>query len=242
MVVSRKVWEWAYIIRVLEHYNCLQSGKTGLGFAVGTEPLVSYFASTGAKVLASDLSAEDVAAGVWISTQQNAGGNLEALFQANLCTKEQFDHNVRYQSINMNKLPEGLGKYDFCWSSCAIEHVGSLTLSKEFLKNMLEHLKPSGIAVHTIEFNLSSNTDTIEDGDAVIFRKCDIEEMKAYFLAHGCTMETSYNRGTSEADAAIDIAPYFSKGAPLHINLVLDGYASTSFAIVVQKKPAERNT
>lgn len=149
----------------------LKDGERGLGFAVGTEPLPAYFASRGCNILATDLGSDGEQAEEWIATGQNADGNIEVLNRNNLCDKEVFENKVRYKNLDMNSIPDDIGEFDFCWSSCAIEHVGSLEKSKSFLKNMLKTLKPGGIAVHTTEFNLSSNEDTITEGDNVIFRK-----------------------------------------------------------------------
>lgn len=233
--IHRKVWEWVYIVRVLESYNCLRPGAKGLGFAVGTEPLPSYFASLGVKVLATDLNPEVEEAKSWIESNQHSGNTISALFKEQLCTRTEFEDNVSFRYVDMNALPDDLQGYDFCWSSCAIEHVGSLAQSKQFLKNMLRCLKPGGVAVHTTEFNLTSDVDTIEEGYSVLFRKKDIEEIREYFLELGCEMETSYFRGDARENGHVDIYPFRSPGAPHHINLVIDGYASTSFAIVVRK-------
>lgn len=234
-VIHRKKWEWAYIVRVLESFDCLKPGAKGLGFAVGTEPLPSYFASLNVKVLATDLNPEAEEAQSWLATNQGCGGSINLLFKKELCTRTKFEENVSFRYIDMNVIPENLQDYDFCWSSCAIEHVGSLEQSKQFLKNMLRCLRPGGVAVHTTEFNLSSDVDTIETGNSVLFRKKDIEEIKEYFLNLGCEMETSYFRSNAEENGQVDIFPFYSHGAPPHINLVIGGYASTSFAIVVRK-------
>lgn len=234
-IINRKSWEWAYILRVLESFGCLRPGLKGLGFAVGTEPLPSYFASMDVNVLATDLDPGEMAAQSWIQGNQHSGGNTDALFKGELCAKEKFENNVSFRYVDMNSIPEDLQGYDFCWSSCAIEHVGSLRQSKQFLKNMLRCLKPGGVAVHTTELNLTSDVDTVETGNSVLFRKKDIEEIKQYFLSLGCEMETSYLRSDADEDNQLDIFPFFSPEAPLHINLIINGYASTSFAIVVRK-------
>ncbi len=234
-IMHRKRWEWVYTIEVLEAYGMLQSGKSGIGFAVGTEPLPSYFASHGVKVLASDLAIGEENAESWRESNQNAGGNIQLLYKPELCAETVFLQNVKYRNINMNHIPPDIGRYDFCWSSCAIEHVGSLALSKRFLKNMLGCLKPGGIAVHTTEFNLSSNESTIESGDSVIFRKRDIEEMQGWFAGQGHMMEVSFKRSGKEGNNYIDIPPSTGEGRPYHISLAANGYAETSFAFVIRK-------
>lgn len=37
--LHRKIWEWCFICQALDERDMLVSGRTGLGFAVGREPL-----------------------------------------------------------------------------------------------------------------------------------------------------------------------------------------------------------
>lgn len=231
--IHRKFWEFVYIVQTLESYQVVKEGKSGIGFAVGLEPLPSYFASKKVNILATDLSLSIDSAKAWVVTGQNAGGNLEKLYKEEICEKDIFRKYVQYQDVDMNYLPDNLGKFDFCWSSCAIEHVGSLEQSKEFLKNMINVLKPGGVAVHTTEFNLISNDDTVEKGNSVIFRRKDVIEMQEWFKANGHHMEISFDRGCDEGDLYVGIPPFRSQ--PYHLNIMLDEYIATSFAIVVQK-------
>lgn len=234
-IMHRKRWEWVYTIEILKSYGMLQEGKKGIGFAVGTEPLPSYFAGKGVDVLASDLAIGEGNAEAWAKSGQNAGGDISLLHKPGLCDKETFQRKVKYRDVDMNSIPPDIGEYDFCWSSCAIEHVGSLDLSKRFLKRMLGCLKPGGIAVHTTEFNLSSDSSTVESGDSVIFRRRDIEEMQSWFTSHGHIMEASFKRSGKEGNCYIDIPPSKGEGKPYHLTLAASGYAETSFAFVVQK-------
>ena len=52
--MHRKLWEWSAIAQVLRERGMLSPGKKGLGFAVGTEPLPSLFASMGCYITATD--------------------------------------------------------------------------------------------------------------------------------------------------------------------------------------------
>lgn len=184
-ILHRKSWEYIYIVLALQERGMLKMGKRGLGFAVGTEPLPAFFASKGCKILATDLASENDGSTSWISTGQNASGDKSILNKNGLCSQKKFATRVQYRNLDMNDIPEDIKGFDFCWSSCAIEHVGSLEKSKTFLKNMLNTLKLGGVAIHTTEFNLSSNEDTITEGDSVIYRKKDIEEIADWFREGG---------------------------------------------------------
>ncbi len=78
--LHRKLWEDAYVVQCLWERGCLRSGKNGLGFAVGTEPLASLFASFGAHITATDLSSDDERSHGWSLTHQHAS-NIEALWK-----------------------------------------------------------------------------------------------------------------------------------------------------------------
>ena len=51
----------------------------------------------------------------------------------------------------MRDLPDDLGSFDFIWSSCSFEHLGSLGEGERFVLEALRFLKPGGVAVHTTE-------------------------------------------------------------------------------------------
>jgi hypothetical protein len=57
-----------YIIRALDERACLQPGKTGLGFGVGREALVAYFARRGCQILATDLATPEAARLGWVQS------------------------------------------------------------------------------------------------------------------------------------------------------------------------------
>lgn len=233
--LHRKNWEFVYIVKALEDYGLLREGKTGIGFAVGEEPLPSYFASKGVAVLATDLGIEEDTAKIWAETGQNASGNVDKLYKESIVSREVFARNIKYMDLNMNYIPDDIGTFDFCWSSCAIEHVGGLDLSKQFLKNMIKVLKPGGIAVHTTEFNLWSNDETIEDGYSVIYRRKDFEEIQEWFLNHKCEMELSFKRSRGKADMYLPIPPYSGGDKRDHLNLMVRQFASTSFGLIIKK-------
>ena len=238
IIFHRKMWEWCYIAATLKKARLLEDNRKGIGFAVGTEPLPSLFASEGVCVTATDLCADTDEAMNWSVDDQNAGSDVDNLYYKELCKKKLFYKNVEYYDVDMNYIPDEIcnGQYDFCWSSCAIEHVGSLEKSKRFLMNMIKCLKPGGVAVHTTEFNLSSDVDTIEYGGSVIWRRRDVEEIKDYFNSMGCNMEVSYYRTDNEANNYIDLPPFKGECKPYHMNLVIDGYLSTSIALVIRNK------
>lgn len=234
MQLHRKLWEWAYIAQALKERGLLKPGLRGLGFAVGTEPLASLFASMGCDILATDLapSQMDHQQSLWMSTGQHAT-SLTSLNTRGVCPAEEFEQRVRFRFADMNDLPDDLGTFDFLWSSCSFEHLGTLEHGQRFMENALRFLKPGGIGVHTTEFNVESNGKTIESGPDVLYRRRDIETMALRVAKRGGRMiERDYNVGASESDRHVDRAPY---GRGPHLKLDYNGFVITSIGLIVEK-------
>lgn len=228
----RKLWELAYICETLEQRGMLQSGRRGLGFAVGAEKLPAAFAARGCKITATDLPSDDKRNRAWAKTGQWVG-NLASLNHPELCPEQIFRENVSYRPVDMNAIATDLTGFDFTWSTCSFEHCGSIELGLRFLEEQMRCLAPGGIAVHTTEFNLSSNDATIMDGGCVIFRLKDIEWVIAALRDAGHDVEPlDLSPGSRELDRYVDPAPYTQDR---HLRLDLWGYASTSIGLIIRK-------
>lgn len=230
--LHRKIWEFAFIAQALHERGMLQTGKRGAGFAVGREPLPSLFAARGCEILATDLGEESQDASIWIGSAQHAG-SLALLNERALCDPDAFEQRVRFRPVDMRALPEDLGEFDFLWSSCSMEHLGSLEAGKSFVMNALRHLKPGGVAVHTTEINVSSNIRTQEDGIAVIYRRRDLRELARRLRAAGMRVTLDLRDGGLPADRVVDLPPYGT--ASSHLKLSLSGYVSTSFGLIIER-------
>ena len=207
--------------------------RRGLGFAVGREPLPSVIASFGCEVVATDLM-PDLVGDEWAKTGQHSA-SLEELYHGQYLPREQFDRLVQFQPVDMNDLSPLNGQYDFIWSSCAFEHLGSLEAGLHFFEESMRLLKPGGIAVHTTEINITSNDDTFETTHNVLYRKCDMEKLDYRLRKIRCGLEPiDFNAGTHAFDLNYDPEPYFS-GSGIHIKLSLGGYICTSMLVVGRK-------
>ncbi len=233
--LHRKLWEYCFILQALYERDMLRSGRRGLGFAVGEEPLPSLMASLGCEVMATDLDVSDSRAEVWAKTAQLAA-SLEGLNTRKLCNESDFQRRVSFMPVDMNRIPDDLKGFDFTWSSCSFEHCGSIGLGKRFLREQMKCLKPGGIAVHTTEYNLSSTERTIDTGTTVIFRRQDVEAMVRDLQAEGHEVEKlQLDVGASGEDAHVDIPPYSSN---VHLKLELfNEFVSTSVALIIRKSP-----
>lgn len=229
----RKLWEFAFISETLKVRNMLLDGKKGLGFAVGTEPLASAFCDFGVEVVATDLDFENAIEQGWVNSNQHAN-NLKALNKRQLCDDNKFNKLCTFQNVDMNHIPNSLKDFDFIWSACALEHVGSIELGEKFIYDSLKCLKPGGIAVHTTEYNFSSNDETIETGATVLFRKKDIQRIVDNLKKEGHEVEDiNFDGGTLPLDKYIDIPPYCQNK---HLKLYFANYIITSIGIIIKKK------
>ncbi len=231
-ILHRKVWEYYYICQGLYEREMLTPGRRGLGFAVGQEPLPATFASFGCEIVGSDLDPDDERAQDWRETGQHAS-NLAALNRKQLCDPESFSRLVSFRAVDMNAIPEDLTGFDFTWSSCALEHLGSLEAGLAFFENSMRCLRPGGVAIHTTEFNLDSNEETIASGGTVVYRRRDIEELVNRLQAVGCEVEPlDFDPGSGPADRVIDEAPFTGD---ICIRLRLEQFACTSIGIIARK-------
>lgn len=229
----RKLWEFVFICQALAERGLLVPGARGLGFGVGEEPLSALFAARGCEVLGTDMAPEAAAEAGWTETQQYAAGKA-ALRWPEICPDAVFDANVSFRVVDMNHIPEDMTGFDFCWSACALEHLGSIELGLAFIERSVDCLRPGGFAVHTTEFNLSSNDETLDNAGTVLFRRRDFEALARRLGAAGHVVAPlDFTEGDTALDRYIDVPPY--RDEP-HLRLALDGYATTSFGFIVQRK------
>ena len=106
----------------------------------------------------------------------------------------------------------------------------------DFVKNSMRCLKPGGIAVHTTEFNISSNDATLEDPNCSIYRVRDIKQLIDELESEGFLVEPlNLNTGTGGVDNHVDLPPY---GFSPHLKMVLSGFVVTSIGLII-KRPAQ---
>ena len=231
--LHRKQWEFVFICQTLFERDRLHRNVSAIGFGVGKEPLAARFASYGVEVLATDLDFAEAEKLGWVTTNQHSD-NLGMLNARGLCDAAEFNKLAKFRSVDMNNIPQDIGRFDFCWSSCAFEHLGSIRKGLDFVVNSARLLKPGGIAVHTTEYNLSSNDHTIDnDPGFVIFRRKDIEQLIDELSRKGYAVEpVDYSAGEDELERYVDMPPYIDEP---HLRLKLAGkYVSTSLGIIVR--------
>jgi hypothetical protein len=232
MSLHRKVWEWSYITQALYERDLLKAGVRGLGFAVGREPLPAFFANYGCAIVATDLFETQAQQGGWVATGQHAA-NLEALNTRGFCDPELFRQRVTFRNVDMNAIPDDLRDFDFIWSSCSLEHLGTLKLGEQFIYNSLACLKPGGMAIHTTEYNVSSNGRTLDRGAVALYRKRDIQRIVKRLRREGHAIDLELRDGQGVADRYVDPPPYKQE---VHLKLQIAEYVVTSIGLVIRKR------
>eukprot|EP00037_Helgoeca_nana_P007904 m.71121 g.71121 ORF g.71121 m.71121 type:complete len:284 (-) comp18603_c0_seq2:17-868(-) len=241
----RKQWELAYVLHVVTAKRLCQKGKRGLVFAVGKEILPQIFASLGCDIVATDIAVDDnpnVAAG-WIAGNQHAA-SLSALYTKGYkgVTWEDMQRRVSFRPENMLRFSPWLQaeRFDFVWSLCAIEHVGSIAGGQSTVLQSLDLLKPGGVAIHTVEFNLASNTLTKLRSDESVWRMQDVDTMRLAAINKGFVVPTrSWGAGHTHLDRTPDVCQDTGqryRGLPGgHVKLECDDLIKTSYAMVFEK-------
>lgn len=232
----RKLWEFVYILRTLELFEKLQSGNRGLGFGCGTERLIPALAKNGVQIIASDLDGERAAKAGWVQTGQH-GANLHAWdsFLPTVCHPSVFYKNVRHLFVDMNDVDAQFktGEFDFIWSSCSLEHLGSLQHGIDFVLSTLDCLAPGGVAVHTTEYNVSSNSSTVDGGPTSIYRRQDIEKLLTEAKKRGYEVSRmNWSIGELTNDNHVDVPPYTQDP---HLKLRIQEYVCTSIGFWIRR-------
>lgn len=251
----RKLWEYAWVLQNLHSAGMLEPGKRGLGFGCGEEPLPSYFAQKHLKVTATDLSPEEAKGKGWIETGQHAS-DIELAYKKDLVDRDTFNKHVELSFVDMNNIPDDLhGKYDFCWSICALEHLGSIENGLRFVEESMKCLAPGGVALHTTELNCVSNDETLESENLVLFRQRDLLELASRLRDTGFTVPAiDFDTGERPLDLFIDVPPYQwdiegNYASPsgedhveCHMKLMISKWTSTCYGICATKQKESRNS
>ncbi len=229
----RKQWEFIYILQVLEKYNMIIKGYRGIGFGVGREPIPDYLSSKGVSCIASDLEIDHAIKKGWVQGNEHAARSRDLQFRF-ISKNSDFKKNVKHCFIDMNNIPEVMVNFDFAWSACALEHLGSIEKGLKFIERSLECIRPGGIVVHTTEFNMSSLEETIDNDGTVLFRYADFEKLKEKVCSQGHEMELSFYSGEGPMNNFYDIPPYSENN---HLRIKLKDYITTSIGVVIRKGP-----
>lgn len=206
-------------------------GCRGLVFGVGREKLPSLFVSQGCQIVATD---QPVVRRRWINQHADS---LDKIFLPEIVGREKFYNNATFRPVDMNSIPDDLVGFDFCWSACALEHLGSLRHGFDFIRSSLKCLRPGGLAVHTTEFNLGSDTKTLEYGSDVVYREHDMMEFIKEIRDGGHDIALNLHPGSEPIDLKVDRDRDYN----IHLRLyVRHKILATSIGLAIRKSADPR--
>jgi len=231
---NRKQWEHLAIAEAVRALGLSGPDRRGLGFGVGQEPMPALLAGLGCSLVATDLPADEGAEG-WARSGQHCQ-TLEHLQIPTACAIEDFRARVSYRPVNMTRIPADLRGFDFTWSSCALEHLGSLEAGLRFLIDQARCLKPGGYGVHTTEYNVLSNDRTWSTGGTVAYRARDLADLAQACRRAGLELlPIDLDAGSGAMDWVLDTWPY--RPEP-HLKLLAEGAFVLTSVLLVVHRPA----
>ncbi len=245
LMFHRKLWEYVFLLQALWEAGMLEPGRRGLGFGCGREPLPSYLASRNVEVCVTDLAPEEIVGRGWQETAQHTA-TLDVAFHAHLVSRDAFDRQVRLEYVDMNAIPDHLQGFDFAWSICALEHLGSIEKGLAFIENSLATVRSGGVVVHTTEFNFTRDDETIDNWITVLFQRRHFQALAGHLQDKGHHVAPlDFHVGDDPMDRFIDLPPFrddWSSGMKAswggntpHLKLNIDGFPTTCFGLIITK-------
>lgn len=224
--LDRKCWEYSYILHAISTYGRTGPGSRGIAFGCGKEVLSAILAADGAEIVGTDYVADLSTSAGW-----EARG-LNDLFFEKYIDRASFDARVSFRHVDMNDIPKDLNGFDFCWSTGSLEHIGGYDKGLAFVEKAMECLKPGGIAVHTTEFTLTSDTVGLDTPNLSFYCRADIEALASRLLAAGHMIVLNFDRGTTVADMHVDMPPFT---AGFTLTAQFEAHVISSIGLIVQK-------
>ena len=103
----------------------------------------------------------------------------------------------------------------------------------DLILNSTKYLKPGGVAIHTTEFNVSDDTETLESSDRSLYRRVDLINLQTRLIDCGCSVvPMNLYAGNLPGDQHVDLPPC---AQTIHLKLQIAKYVVTSFGPVPRK-------
>jgi len=147
----RKQWEFASIFRALKNRGKFHSNSKGLSVGGGVERLLYSIAPHVGSLVVTDLYDEKTTWDCARTSDPEEFVKSQKPFPVD-------DRNISVKRMDMRSLEFGKETFDFCYSTCAVEHIGH---HDDFLKHFNEVarvLKQDGLYVMTTEVSYSDET------------------------------------------------------------------------------------
>ena len=233
VLLHRKRWEFAFISEHLSRAGALIPSLKGSASAWERNRFQRYLPPKGARYWR--LTRRQVPRVLAREATNQWSSGIAKLFRPKIISEELLRERVRFTFCDMASIPDDyINSFDFCWSACCFEHLGSLERGADFVVESIEKtLRPGGIACHTSELNVSSNVNTVEYGGTVLYRLQDVEKLIARIESRGHeVLKLPFEPGLSYIDHLVHVPPYSSE---VHLKTRVGAFVTTSFGLVVRR-------
>jgi SAM-dependent methyltransferase len=235
----RKQWEFARIFVALDQTGVLGESSVGLALGAGRERLMYAVAPRVRHLLATDLYGAD---SDWPDASCD---DLAAFVQAN---KPFPMDETRLTALRMDMRALELGDevIDFCYSSCAVEHIGAFDDFRRHLREVARVLKSGGVYAFTTEFHFgeeliahpgnylfpASVLDELVAGSGLV----PVTDVDARIAPHAVNRPTPEHPEAFAHVAEGALPPTLAHGET-HLQLMRGRHPFTSVLVVLRKEP-----
>ena len=238
--LHRKQWEFAQIFRTLQALGLLSATSRGLSMGGGEERLLYAVARRVGHLTVTDLYESS---SPWDGARtNNPDYSLKAAapFAIDLS-------RLTAKRMDMRALEFDDASFDFCYSSCAIEHIGEFDDFLRHLREVWRVLKDDGVYVLTTEFHYGD--DVIAMPGNYYFSSGGLDELvrAASFMVvgdmsgavwpHALNRPLPANLSDLCPESGRGLAGMFVQSAP-HVQLLVGGLPFTSISLVLTKSVA----
>jgi SAM-dependent methyltransferase len=238
--LHRKQWEFAHIFRALQALGRLNGLSRGLSMGAGQERLLYSVARHAGHLTVTDLYESESAWNGARTDDPDRSIKAAAPFPVD-CS------NISAKRMDMRALEFGDALFDFCYSSCAIEHIGDHDDFLAHLREVRRVLKSDGVYVLTTEFHYGDDVIPVRDNYyfsiGYLRELIDAAGLAVAGVADGRVRPHPLNRPLPSnlsdlyADTSKGAAGLLRQSMP-HVQLLTGGEAFTSLCLVLRKAPA----
>ncbi len=156
----RKQWEFALIFRSLRRLGTVHPRSRGLSLGSGRERLLFTLVNHIESLVATDLYNPKTVWDTARAVDPELFVKTDPPFEAPL-------DRLLIKQMDMREIDFPDQSFDFCYSACAVEHIGGYQDFLTHLNEVFRVLKPGGYYVFTTEFHYGE--ETIQDPNNFIF-------------------------------------------------------------------------
>ena len=166
----RKQWEFVQIFRALRDAGMLGPDKAGLTMGAGRERVLHAVARQVRTLTVTDLYRPQA---TWDCAETE---DPDAYVKSNMPIPCDPDR-IAVATMDMTSLDFPAGVFDFCYSSCAIEHIGGREAFLRHLDEVARVLKTGGVYVFTTE--MAYQDESCENPGNYLFAPGDLGRLLA---------------------------------------------------------------